>query len=192
MARLVVDAFWKVLRKTPALLAYSRVGWIWLFRLEEGHINIRSMSTFCWAFRFPSTPSLPLRREFQRFRHCSPSQSWPRSASGQSHWRCCVSRDSGRESILRCLRGCRHDSTSGYRRPTSRNFRRRVWVWNIFCRNASSTKTEPSTETTEKEYILPGNLFWGGNLGTVDLLIRRGCFVKRKNVVTLWRATELN
>ncbi len=38
----------------------------------------------------------------------------------------------------------------------------------------------------------PGNSYWRERLSTVDLLIKMGCFVKKENLVPVWKAADLN
>ncbi len=44
------------------------------------------------------------------------------------------------------------------------------------------------TLTLEKlTWLCPGIPYWTGRLSTVDLLIKIGCFVKNKNIVSIWK-----
>ena len=45
---------------------------------------------------------------------------------------------------------------------------------------------------TRKCYLRSGNPYWSGRFSTVDLLIKIGCFVKIKNIVSVWKATDLS
>ncbi len=42
------------------------------------------------------------------------------------------------------------------------------------------------------ERVEPGNPYWRERLSTVDLLIRIGCFVKLKNVVSVRKAADMS
>jgi len=43
-----------------------------------------------------------------------------------------------------------------------------------------------------RKFIESRNPYWKGRLSTFDLLVKIGCFVKKKNTVSVWKAATLN
>jgi hypothetical protein len=41
-------------------------------------------------------------------------------------------------------------------------------------------------------YLTAGNTYWKERLSTVDLLINIGCFIKKRSMFKVWKATHLN
>jgi hypothetical protein len=56
-----------------------------------------------------------------------------------------------------------------------------------------SGNLEEASRMNERGGLKPGKASWKGRLGTVDLLINIGCFVKKKKyIASIWKPVGLN